>query len=360
MNAAACRHHHVHPRPSLGGPISATATWRTWGTGVAVVVEPAEVLVDASRLLRQELEAMDAACNRFRKDSELAMVNRAEGRPVRVGPLCMEALEVARRAAEQTEGAVDPTIGAALCALGYDRDFDEVIAGGDPGDDRSSGSRGADDAQAGVGGLRGLRGLAAPGWRSLVLDPEDGTVAVPAGTALDLGATAKALCADRAARRIAGELECRVIVDLGGDLAVGGPPPSNGWQVALVEDARRHVVPEDADGAPDGDSAAPAVSLWRGGLASSGTSVRTWNRGGVRLHHIVDPATGWPAEPVWQMATIAADSCVTANTFSTAAIVWGEDAPFRVGQLGLAARFVRALDGGVLEVGNWPRSVPAA
>ncbi len=346
MNAAACRyHHHVHPKPSPGAPISAAATWRTWGTGVAVVVEPAEVLVDASRLLHLELEAMDAACNRFRKDSELSMVNRAEGRPVHVGALCMEALEVARHAAEQTEGAVDPTIGAALCALGYDRDFDEVVAGSDPG---------------GGGTQAGLRGLAAPGWRSLVLDPKDSTVAVPAGSALDLGATAKALCADRAARRIAGELECRVVVDLGGDLAVGGPPPSNGWQVALVEDAGHHVVPEEADGISGGNSRAPAVSLWRGGLASSGTSVRTWNRGGVRLHHIVDPATGWPAEPVWQMVTIAADSCVTANTFSTAAIVWGEDAPFRVGQLGLAARFVRAPGGEVLEVGNWPRSVPAA
>lgn len=337
----------------------ARASWRTWGTSVGLAVHAAGAVTEAVRLLEEELAAMDAACNRFRPDSDLSSVNRAAGRPVRVGALCVEALTVARRAAERTGGAVDPTVGSALYALGYDRDFDELSA--------VPPTAHADDA------------IPVPhpaaGWRTILLDPDRGTVVVPWGVALDLGATAKALCADRAARRIAGDLGCGVVVDLGGDLSVGGPPPAGGWQVALVEDARRGVLPAAGHGgsghgaaghapaSPDGEGGVvqgelargrQSVSLWRGGLATSGTSVRRWRRAGRQLHHIVDPASGWPAPSVWAQVTVAASSCVDANTAATAAVVWGEEAPFRVAQMGLAACFVPAGGGPVVEVGGWP------
>ena len=98
-----------------------------------------------------------------------------------------------------------------------------------------------------------------------------------------------------------------------------------------------------------------AVTAWGGGIASSGTTVRRWSRAGCELHHIVDPATGWPCEAVWRMVTVAAGSAVDANAASTAAVVWGEEAPFRMAQLGLPARFVNRR-GSVLEVGGWPAS----
>ena len=309
-----------------------------WGTGAAVAVTPGATLDAACAVVRQELDAMDAACSRFRPDSDLSKVNRSAGTPVRVGAGCMQALQVACRAAERTGGAVDPTVGTAVCALGYDRDFDALVSAPPP-------SLPLPPPQPAIG------------WRSVILDPGRGTVVIPAGAALDLGATAKALCADRAAARIAAELGASAVVDLGGDVAVGGPSPEGGWQVAVVESARHEVLPEPLGSDQDGADR-PAVTLWRGGLASSGTSVRTWVRGDRQLHHIVDPATGWPAAPVWQMVTVAAGSCVEANTLSTAAVVWGEDAPFRVAQAGVAARFVRAADGEVLAVGGWPGDRP--
>jgi len=88
-------------------------------------------------------------------------------------------------------------------------------------------------------------------------------------------------------------------------------------------------------------------------VASSSTTVRTWERQGTTLHHIVDPSTGWPADPEWRLVTVAARTCVEANTAATAAVVWGEDALFEIAQRGLAARFVRR-DGEVIEVGGWP------
>lgn len=313
--------------PATGdGPVPAPvarAGWRAWGTSVSLLVQPAGALEAARRLLAEEIAATDAACSRFRPDAELSRLNAAGGRTVPVSPRLMEALVVARQAAEQTDGAVDPTVGAALRSLGYDRDFDEVREGS------PTQPLGAPPAPA-------------PGWRALHLDPAAGTATLDGGALVDLGATAKALCADRAAARIAADLGAGALVDLGGDLAVAGPPPAGGWQVSVVEDARS-----------GGPTDACVVSVWSGGLATSGTSVRTWTRAGRPLHHIVDPATGWPAEPVWRWVTVAGGSCVEANVAATASVVWGEEAVFHVAQQGLAARFVRR-DGSVFEVGGWP------
>lgn len=300
------------------------AGWRVWGTSVQLLVQPADVLGDARRILVEELAATDDACSRFRPDSELSRLNAARGRAMRVSERFMEALCVARGAAERTRGAVDPTVGSALVALGYDRDYDEVREGS------PTQPFGAAPAPA-------------AGWRALRLDADAGTATLAPGTAIDLGATAKALCADRAANRIALELGAGALVDLGGDLAVAGPPPWGGWQVSVVEDARSGGTGDEC-----------VVSVWAGGLASSGTSVRTWTRAGWPLHHIVDPATGWPADPVWRLVTVAAGTCVAANTAATAAVVWGEDAPFRLAQMGVAARFEPLGSGEVLTIGGWP------
>ena len=53
---------------------------------------------------------------------------RSPGTPVAVSPLLLEAVEAALRAARITDGDVDPTIGEALIAQGYDRDFDGSMA----------------------------------------------------------------------------------------------------------------------------------------------------------------------------------------------------------------------------------------
>ena len=299
------------------------ASWWVWGTSVTLLVTRGEALAAAVGLLEAELAATDAACNRFSPDSELSCLNRAGGAPRVVGPVLFDDLTTALAAAELTDGAVDPTVGGALLALGYDRDFDELSK--------------YEDGPAPAG-------RPAPGWQSVGLDPATSTVTLPPGTVLDLGSAAKSRCADRAAERISAETATGALVDLGGDLRVAGPPPPGGWQVAVVDDAR-HGNPEEAE---------CAVSVLAGALASSSTAVRTWRRGGRHLHHVIDPTTGWPAEAVWRTVTVAAPTCSLANAISTASVVWGEEALFRVPQLGLAARLIRT-DGTVIEVGDWPR-----
>ena len=230
-------------------------------------------------------------------------------------------MDVALRAAEQTDGAVDPTVAPALVALGYDRDFAAMDA--DAADD--------------------VHGLPAAGWRSVALDARRRLLRLSPGCRLDLGATAKALAADRAAAAPSPRRPARpTLVNLGGDVATAGPVPAGGWLVRVTDD---HRAGPDADG--------QSVTVRGGGVATSSTTVRRWRRAGRAVHHIVDPATGEPAAPVWRTVSVAAASCVDANTASTAAIVRGASAPQWLESLGLPARLVDP-SGSVVTVGAWP------
>jgi thiamine biosynthesis lipoprotein len=301
------------------------ASWPALGSTATVIAETA-VLADARAEVEHELAAIDAACSRFRPDSELTGVNRAAGRVVAVGPLLIEAIATALRVAAATGGLVDPTVGRALVLAGYDRDY----------------------AQLSPSSLS-PRVVAAAGWRTVALDRRAGTVRVPAGVALDLGASAKALAADRAAARAARRTGDGVLVNLGGDVAVAGEPPAGGWRVHVCED---HRAGPNAPG--------QTIRIHGGAVATSSTTTRRWRRAGRELHHILDPASGQPAAVVWRTVSVAAASCVDANAASTAAIVHGQAALAWLARLRLPARLVAA-DGAVAVTGAWPdRQVTAA
>jgi thiamine biosynthesis lipoprotein len=289
------------------------------GTTVTLAVDRHTTLAEAEDILRDELDGIDRACSRFRSDSEIWSLY-AHGRAVRVSPLLFQAVVVALRVAERTGGAVDPTVGLALEALGYDRDFADVPA---------------------VGPALDTAPTAAPGWWCVEHDDRRRTIRLPPGVHLDLGATAKALVVDRAAARIASSTGSGALVSAGGDLAVAGPVPPAGWAVTIAVDSTGPVGP------------GPVVAVRDGGLASSSTVVRSWHRGGRRFHHIIDPATGDSANEHWRLVSVAAATCVDANAASTAAIVWGERAAGRLESMRLPARLVRH-DGAVVTVAGWP------
>jgi FAD:protein FMN transferase len=312
------------------GPViqEASASWQALGTGVQLIVTDARQLTSARQILEADLAAVDLACSRFRADSEIVALDRAMAgtgdTPVRVSPLLAEAVAVALRAALLTDGDVDPTVGAAMNAVGYDRDFPLIPA----------------DGPAVKLTVRTI-----PGWRQVEFDERSRQLRLPPGVRLDLGATAKAWAADRSAGRIAAELGCGVLVSLGGDIAVAGQPPVGGWRIRVQDISGR---PEDP---PSGPSA--VVAIHGGGLATSSTAARRWRRGGDVLHHILDPRTGLPAAPVWRTVSVAAASCTDANIASTAAIIRGRAAPAWLTGMGLPARLVDEA-GGVQTTGGWP------
>jgi len=294
---------------------AASASWEAIGTTVSVhVTDPGDL--DAARCaVESEVDAIDAACSRFRADSELSRLNACAGRPTPVGPLLNEALAAALRAARLSGGVVDPTVGEALVLAGYDRDFAQLRP------------------QAGP-----LRAVRVPGWRVVRHDADRHLVTMPAGVQLDLGATAKALAADRAADAAADAcLNGGVLINLGGDIAVAGSIPDPGFVVGVADDHRA--------------GAEQMVTIASGGLATSSTTVRRWGAG---RHHIIDPRTGIPAGSCWRTVSVAAASCVDANTAATAAVVLGRAAQRWLDERGLPARLV-ASDGTVAIVGGWPQ-----
>jgi thiamine biosynthesis lipoprotein len=314
-----------HASSGAGEP--AAADWQALGTQVWLLVTDPGQLAEARRLLEADLTAVDQACSRFRPDSELMRLDTDGPGPastVEVSPLLAEAIAVALHAARMTDGDVDPTVADAMSDLGYDRDFSLLPAVGPP--------------------VR-LTVRAVPGWRQVGLDEQARLLTLPRGVHLDLGATAKAWAADRAASRLAGALGCGVLVGLGGDISVAGPPPPGGWRIRVQDITGR---PEDP---PEGPAA--VVAIREGGLATSSTTARRWRRGGDVLHHILDPRTGLPASVHWRTVSVAAASCVDANTASTAAIIRGPQALDWLSNLGLPARLVDAA-GTVRTVGGWP------
>jgi FAD:protein FMN transferase len=306
---------------------------------LVAVTDPARLAV-AVDAVNRVVDEFDRACSRFRSDSELSALNAAAGAPVRVGPVLLDAVIAAVRGAQLTDGDVDPTVGRALIALGYDRDFDELRAAAD-----GPGVRVA----AGAAGSRVIGTV--PGWRTVRVDEEAGTIRVPAGVMLDLGATAKALAADCAAADAREAAGCGVLVSFGGDLAIVGPGPVEGWRIRVTDDHRSGV-----------DAPGQWISLQSGGLATSSIGVRRWQTSSGPAHHLVDPSSGDSVQSVWRTVSVSAGSCLDANIAATAAIIRGEPAAAWLEALGLPSRLVR-IGGTVHHVAGWPSGgddLPAA
>jgi thiamine biosynthesis lipoprotein len=293
----------------------AQCRWQRWNSDMQIVVTDPGSLSTARREVDAQLDSVEAASSRFRSDSEIAELARSDGRPTEVSEVLADLLDAAITAAGQTGGDVDPTVGAALVALGCDEDAPAA----DP--------RVASIRMPAVWSMITLRGR---------------VVTVPAGIQLDLGATAKAVAADHCARIVNQVTGSGVLINLGGDIATAGTTPDGGWQVLV----------HDADGDPDSVLALPAGAA----LATSSTLRRRWRRGQNEWHHIVDPRTGRSADPVWRTVSVAAQSCYAANTVSTAAVVRGWPALQWIRSLGMSARLVDR-DRGVHTVGAWPTTV---
>ena len=217
----------------------------------------------------------DRVFSRFRPDSEITAVNRAAGSSTLVSPRFAETVRCALAVAEQTGGLVDPTVGASLVALGYDRDFADL---------------GDDAARAGAG--RPRAGLAPDrAHRTAAADPA----------------------------RLHARPERRRQVRHGGRggrapaRQPGSSRPAATWPCAAGPTSR----------CPRGG----AVRVVRGGIATTGTERRRWRRGGAWYHHLIDPATGLPARSPWREVSASGASCLDADVAARAALLAGAAGP---------------------------------
>jgi thiamine biosynthesis lipoprotein len=242
----------------------------------------------------------DDTFSRFRPQSELNRVNECASETVLVSELFARVLRIGLGASRATAGLVDPTLGVALEAAGYDRDFQALAPSPHP------------------------TGPTMPGaWRSVRLSGV--LLSRPPGLRLDLNGVVKGLAVDEALELIAGP----GFVAAGGDIATRGDVV-----VALPR--------------------AGSIRLLAGGLATSGTTWRRWWRGGALQHHLIDPRTGKPACSRWNEVTVAAASCLAADVAAKCAFLLSGDGPDWLDEQGLPGRFVE----GAAVVANaaWQRS----
>ncbi|MGN6325055.1 FAD:protein FMN transferase [Pseudolysinimonas sp.] len=293
--------------------------WTVWTCDASLVVTDAECLEPAWAIVRATLDEVGRACDRFDPTSELSLLGTEPAPRTLVSGVLADLVDRALQAAELTDGAVDPTLGREIVDLGYTHEL--VLA-----------TRAADGLPRQIG-----RVSRESAWRRIKV--ADGCLTVPPGAQLDLGATAKAVAVDRSVSRIATELSCGVLVAVGGDLATAGPAPAAGWR----------IVVRDLDDDPGQD-----VALAEGwAMATSSTQKRRWASGGYARHHILDPRSGLPADPVWRTVSVAAPSCLVANALSTGAVVTGAGAVGWLRDRGAVARLVDA-HGEVVVLGGWP------
>ena len=272
-----------------GPPATERRSFRCMGTSVTLIApvpegRQAARFDEAFEIVRRTFVREDERFSRFRKGTEISLVNASAGTWTPVTAPFLKVAQLALEAARITDGLFDPTVLPALLAIGYDRDFDDLIAG-----------------------ARLALHPPEPCGRWLEVETNDGQVRLPPDVALDFGGIAKGWAVDKAARRVKRLLPW-ALVDAGGDLRIVGRPPRGGLQIG-VEDPL------------DSSDEILRLSMERGALASSSVTTRSWGPG---IHHLIDPRTGRPADTGVLQATMWAHSCAAAEIGSKWALLAGD------------------------------------
>jgi FAD:protein FMN transferase len=229
----------------------------------------------------QWFREVDAQCSRFTPDSDLLQLLRQPGVDVQVNDLLFEAVRFAINVAEDTNGALDPTVGHVMETRGFDRDH-----------------------RHGTVVRTGITPDADVSYRDVVCDEQTRTITLLRPLVLDLGAVAKGLAIDMAAQELLPF--DNFVIDAGGDLYLGGVnPEGQPWTVGI-----RH---------PRVDRELIDVILASNqAVCTSGDYERATNTGG----HIIDPCTGTPVTTVASV-TVVAPTAMLADAAATAAFVLG-------------------------------------
>jgi len=236
-----------------------------------------------------ECARLEEILSRTVEGSDVWRINHAEGVPVTVSEETAEVLACAAQVSELSGGAFDVTI--APCALLWD------FLSAEPA---------LPDAEA-------LAAAAAlTDWRQMRL--EGCEVTLPAGRMIDLGGIAKGYIADRVKAFLMERGVESAILSFGGNIvAIGMKPGGKEWKVGI----------QDID-KPTGEYMMVVRNLG-GSTVTSGIYERGFDLGGVRYHHILEAATGWPVQNTLASVTILSDSSMMGDALATAAFALGEE-----------------------------------
>ncbi|CAN5167196.1 FAD:protein FMN transferase [soil metagenome] len=294
----------------------------TWSVRaiVATGTDPAPL----QAAIEQELEAIVTAFSPWRSDSEITRFNDAPAGTWALSSSFWSLLDAAMDLADDTNGAVDPTLGALVDLWGF----------GPPGP-RTASEPTPDDAAVEAA-------LAVSGWQKLRMN-RDARAAVQmggpdGGMKLDFSGIAKGHAVDRVSDRLTALGATSHLVEIGGELRGRGvKPDSQPWWVEI----------ERVEGSPAPRTVVALVDL---ALATSGDYRRAFRHDGRLYSHTIDGRTGRPIDNGLASVSVLHASAMKADAFATALMVLGPyEGPAFAEAMGLAAHFVERTPRGPIE-----------
>ena len=296
----------------------------TWA--VTLVPQPEEARETFQSAIEDELARIIALFSHWDPSSELARFNAAPEGFWAVSQPFWDLLNQAMDMADDTDGAVDPTLGALVDLWGF----------GPPGP-RPLDSFGAAHTVPFASDIDDAR--ARSGWRSLRLNRQQRAVQQPGGMRLDLSGIAKGHAVDVVSDRLNALGATSHLVEIGGELRGRGvKPDGRPWWTELQQ-------------APDSPAPRTLAALFDLAVATSGDWVRGFETYGQRYSHTIDGRTGRPIDNGVASVTVLADTAMYADAMATALTVMGPtEGPAFATAMKIAAAFVVRGDTGPIEI----------
>ena len=269
---------------------------------------------------------LERTWSRFDPSSELVRLNLHNGAgSLAVSSSLCDAVDAALALWRATDGYFDPTVIDALEWWGYDEDFARL--------------RARNAAADCVAVVARPWPPAVPTPEGVIVDHERGTIDIPAGVRIDLGGVGKGLAADLLAEHLIGLGVAGACVSVGGDIAVAGENPPDGWSIPVLDPAHGNRIGWN-------------VPLHSGAIVQSNRIVRAWRSRGADCHHLIDPRTAAPADGGVLGVVVRADRAWWAEGVAKAALVAGlVEGAALLRRLAPAAWMIRD-DGSVVVVGD--------
>lgn len=268
-----------------------TVTFRAMGSQIFIALDTEEKgVLEAAWKAREWFEEWEQAFSRFRISSELSILNKLPGVPVRVSEPLFEILKLSMSFQEMTGGIFNPLILNSLEFAGYNVTFDELSQNINLFVEQEGLPLSSNDAE-------------------IKIIEDDRSVVIPYGYKLDLGGVAKGWAANLTMARL--QHLAPILVDAGGDIAVSQPKQDDSfWPVGITD-------PFSPDKTLD------LLMISKGGIATSGRDFRRWKMNGKWMHHLIDTRNDRPAVTDIVSATVISKDVIFSEAAAKCAVILG-------------------------------------
>jgi len=259
---------------------------------------PCEILLESqdkalikslTELAYKEAKRIEKKFSRYRNDNIIYKINNSNGTPIKVDTETALMFDFADQCYQLSEGKFDITSGVLRQIWKFD------------GGDNIPTQQQVDHIRQKVN------------WKKVKWS--NPSITLPKDMEVDLGGIGKEYAVDSTIKILQPYTDKSFLVNFGGDIACPKPRAKKLPWVIGVDDPKH-----------TGENSAGQVTLYQGGLATSGDARRFLIKDGVRYSHILDPQTGYPVPDAPRSVTVIANTCIEAGMLSTFAMLQGKDA----------------------------------